>query len=437
MHVVNPYTEETTDIVETTNLQVLFDRAATKGSVWSTQDVGQRVSALRSALVQCERLREELAECITQEMGKPISKSLAELDRAFEEWRFMLDNAEDFLAPEELLGATVYYEPLGVVAIIAPWNFPVMLPLRGIVPALVAGNSVICKPSELAPQSALRVCEVLQSVAPVEVAIGGKELGARVVELPVSAIAFTGSTEVGKRIAEVAARNLKRVNLELGGLDPAIVFSDADIEHAAEEIVRNNAANSGQTCNAVKRVFVHKAVYEEFVERAYTVARRLIYGDPRDKTTEVGPLVSAIQRKRVQRYLDDAVAKGAVVRQVTPDVSCGYFFPQTILTEVSDTSLLLHEEPFGPLLPIMPFSNVEEVIVRANATSFGLSASVWTKNTTLAHDVASRLVCGLVRINAHGALGPGIPWGGSKQSGMGRMKTKEGLREFVNVKAVA
>jgi acyl-CoA reductase-like NAD-dependent aldehyde dehydrogenase len=371
-------------------------------------------------------------------MGKPITKSRIEMERAFEEWRYMLDNAPQFLEPEPLSGgATVHFRPLGVVAVVSPWNFPVLLPLRAIVPALLAGNAVIFKPSELTPHVALNFSRMISKYAPLEVAIGGKELGAQVVDLPVSAIAFTGSSAVGKSIAGNAATSLKRVNLELGGLDPAIVLGDVDLARAAEEIVRNNAANSGQACNAIKRVLVHESLHDAFVARALEVAATLQYGDPRDPSTDVGPLVSAAQRDRVQGYLDDAVAKGAIAHSVTLTTTTGYFFPQTVLTNVPSSAKLLREEPFGPILPIVPFATIEDAITIANDTPYGLSASVWSKDLLSAQSVAAQLVCGVVRINAHGALGPGIPWSGCKESGIGQAKTREGLREFTHIQVVA
>jgi len=435
--VINPYSEIVTEVAEEEHLDRLFARAKAASKSWGATKIEARVAALREAYGEFEQIREELALLITEEMGQPIARSRVEIDRTLEEWRYMLDNAERFLEPEQLQGAVVHFAPLGVVAVISPWNLPVLLPLRAIVPALLAGNSVICKPSELTPRVAQRFGAIVSRWAPLEIAIGGKDLGAQVVELPVAAIAFTGSAAVGKRIAQQAAQTLKRVSLELGGLDAAIVCGDADIQRAATEIVRSNVANSGQLCNVVKRALVHHTVYETFVAHAIRVADTIQYGDPRDPSTEVGPLVSAVQRDRVQSYLDDAVSKGAVAHRVSLAPTKGYFFAQTILTSVPHSAKLLHEEPFGPLLPIIPFESVEEAIQIANDTRYGLTASVWTGDRAAAESIASRLECGVVRINAHDSLGPGIPWGGCKESGVGRMKTREGLREFTNVVVIA
>jgi len=437
MQVTNPYTEVTSEIAEMSDVAGLYQRVNARWTEWRAASVAERVVRLRCAFDQCSARREELENLISDEMGKPIRWSRIELERVLDEWRYFLDNAESFLAPEVVAGSTIHFAPLGVVAVVSPWNFPLLLPLRGIIPALLAGNAVLFKPSELTPRTGLAVHSMIAPHAPLEVVVGGKEIGARVVELPVVAIAFTGSTAVGKVIAQQAAKRLARVSLELGGLDPAIVLADADIETAVLEIVKNNASNSGQVCNAIKRVLVHDSIFEPFLARARDVVASLKYGDPRDPSTEVGPLVSAAQRARVQGYLDDAIAQGAVAYRAPVSFNHGYFFPQTILTKVPNTAQLLHEEPFGPILPLIPFTTTEEAVRIANGTPYGLSASVWTRDMELAQALAMQLECGTVRINSHGGLRPGVPWGGCKESGIGRMKTKEGLREFTNIKAVA
>lgn len=437
MQVTNPYTEATSEVTEVTDLEGLYQRASAGAVKWRSVSVAERVVRLRRGCDEFSARSDEFASLIADEMGKPIRFSRIECDRALEEWRYLLDNAESFLAPESVTGGKVHYAPLGVVAVVSPWNFPLLLPLRGIIPALLAGNAVLFKPSELTPRSGVVLHSILSPHAPLEIAVGGKEIGAHVVELPVAAIAFTGSTAVGKAIAGQAAKRLARVTLELGGLDPAIVFADADIETAATQIVRNNAINSGQVCNAIKRVLVHHSIFEPFLAEAREVLVSLKYGDPRDPLTDVGPLVSAAQRTCVQGYLDEAILQGAKAYQAPMSLNRGYFFAQTILTDVPGTARLLHEEPFGPILPIIPFAKIEEAVRIANGTPYGLSASVWTRDAELAQAVAMQLECGTVRINAHGGLGAGVPWGGCKQSGIGRMKTREGLREFTNTKVIA
>lgn len=435
LKVTNPFTREVHELQEASDVGRLFEDAKRQFVLWRDKSVVQRVEALSRAFGLFSERSDEMATLISQEMGKPISLARVEVDRVIEEWQYMLRNAETFLEPEKVDSVEIHYAPLGVVAVISPWNFPMLLALRGIVPALLAGNAVLFKPSELSPRSGVRIAEILSKLTPLVLVVGGKEVGAKVVDQPVAAIAFTGSTAVGKAIARQASESMKRVLLELGGLDAAVVLADADVSFAAREIVRANARNSGQVCNAVKRALVHESIYERFVTQACEAARELVYGDPLDPNTDIGPLVSEHQLERVRGFLADAVSQGAQAFSV-PVPSQGLFFPQTLLTHVPKNARLMHEEPFGPLLPIVPFSSEEEAIEVANATRFGLTASVWTADSNKAKRIAFRLDVGMVRLNSHAAMHSGIPWGGCKESGIGRMKTKEGLREFTNVKVV-
>lgn len=415
--------------------QVAYERAARGASEWRRLSVLERVGALKGVHEQVATRREEFARALSAEMGKPISAARIEVQRALEEWQYLLDHAPAFLEPEPCEGGEVQFAPLGVVAVISPWNFPVLLPLRALVPALLAGNGVVFKPSELTLQTGALVGSVFAPDVPVCTVTGGKELGAAVVRTPVSAVAFTGSTAVGKAIAREAASTLKRLVLELGGLDAAIVLADADLEATAHDVVRANVRNAGQVCNAIKRVFVDQRVHDHFVQLLSAASRRVIYGDPADERTEVGPIVSRAQWERVRGFLDDALQCGAQMVQVAGELSAP-FFPQTILTQVPPSAKLLSEEPFGPLLPVVPFTHEDEAVRRANETRFGLTASVWTCDSAAFRRIAAQLEVGIVRHNTHAALGPGIPWGGCKESGLGRMKTKEGLREFTNVRVV-
>ncbi len=435
LKVTDPFTGQVHEVQASCEVESAFECARQRFEPWRAKSVAERVLILEDAFDAFAARGAEMATLISQEMGKPVTLATLEINRAIEEWKYMLDNAERFLEPEKVDSAEIHFAPLGVVAVISPWNFPALLPLRGIVPALLAGNSVLFKPSELSPRVGIRISEILSGSTPLVPVVGGKEIGAQVVELPVSAIAFTGSTAVGKAIARQASYSMKRLLLELGGLDAAIVLPDADVPSAAREIVRANARNSGQVCNAVKRAFVHESIYESFAAAACEFARELSYGDPLDPKTDVGPLVSEAQLKRVRGFFDDAVSKGVRVFSV-PIPSQGLFFPQTILTNVPNDARLLHEEPFGPLLPIVSFSSEDQAIQIANDTRFGLTASVWTADPSTASRIAARLDVGMVRHNTHAAMNSGIPWGGCKESGIGRMKTKEGLREFTNIKVI-
>lgn len=433
MKVTNPYTLESYELKETINLEDLYHQAKSELKTWSSKSVAQRVEVIKQSLDKFPS--QKIAELISQEMGKPIKQSRIEVERSIDECNYMLNNAENFLKSEKVESAEINFSPLGVIAVISPWNFPVLLPLRGIIPALLAGNTVIFKPSELSPKTGILISEIFAN-CPLFIAIGGKQLGAKLTQLPVNGIAFTGSTAVGKAIAKEASNSLKRILLELGGLDAAIVLEDADLKKSAANIVRTNARNSGQVCNSIKRVFVHKNLYSEFVREAQAESSKLIYGDPLDENTDLGPLVSEAQYKRVEMFLNDAILKGA--KASTKEIEKkGFLFPQVILSDVPENALLLKEEPFGPLLPIMKFETEQEAIDLANNTNFGLTASVWTQDLARAKKIAKELDVGMVRHNTHAAMQSGIPWGGCKESGIGRMKTKEGLREFTNIKVIA
>jgi acyl-CoA reductase-like NAD-dependent aldehyde dehydrogenase len=279
--------------------------------------------------------------------------------------------------------------------------------------------------------------ESVLAPCPVFGAYGGRELGEAVTHLPVSLIAFTGSSATGRKIAQVAAAGLKRCVLELGGLDGAIVLKDADIAASAKEIVFRNSANSGQVCAAVKRVFVERALYPQFVRALQEEQAKLVLGDPLSPETDLGPLVSAPQLSRVESFVADAVQKGArVVRGGKRVGERGYFYEPTLLVDVPEGANLLREEPFGPVLPVLPIDSLAEGIAQVNSSPYGLMASLFTADTARAAEIASELDVGTVCINCHLAGGPGTPFGGVKESGYGRVRTEEGLHEYTNVKLI-
>ncbi len=445
MKITNPFTEVTSELAETpeTELAGIFALAKERARQWAALGVAGRVAALKVVSDQIEKRGEELARSISTEMGKPIKLSRGEVKRTLEEFRYSLEHAVEWLGNEAAPHGYVRFDPLGVFAVISPWNYPLMLPLRGIVPALISGNTVIFKPSELSPYTAKLLMEIFEgalSPCPILAVYGDKALGAAVVDLPVAGVAFTGSTVVGQRIAEASAKTLKRLVLELGGLDAAIVFADADVETAAKSIVGFNTGNSGQVCNGVKRAIVAKSVCEKFALAAVEAAKALALGDPLSEQTALGPLVSLTQLERVTSFVEDARSKGARIltggKRPVNQLSKGFFFEPTVLIDVPETALMLQEEPFGPVLPIIPFNTEEEALTLANSTSYGLTASVWTNDTLRAERLAGLLDVGSVSINSHLPGGPGAPWGGTKLSGVGRAKTREGMREFTNTKFV-
>jgi acyl-CoA reductase-like NAD-dependent aldehyde dehydrogenase len=443
MKCINPTTEEETTCDETpvAALPGMFRAAQVASIGYGVTPVSEREEVIRALRKGLESRQDKIAQLISLEMGKPLTLAVREIARTVEEIEYTLSNMGSWLAPEPCPGGTIYYDPLGVVGVISPWNFPVMLPLRGIVPALAAGNGVICKPSELTPRCGVAISEIVQAALGrwrdvFQIAVGGKELGRHVVQLPLNLIAFTGSTQVGKRIAGEASKHLTRCVLELGGLDAAIVLGNVSLEQVCEPIVRANATNSGQVCNALKRVFVPRALLDPFLAHVAAISRALTIGDPQE-SPDMGPLVSETQMNRVLSFIDDAKAKGArIVSGGRRLARAGYFVEHTVIADLPEDARCLHEEPFGPILPVIPYDDLEDAIARANGTSFGLTASVWGDTNDACRAVARRLVAGTVSINSHGGGSPGAPWGGAKESGIGRMKTREGLHEFTTIKVI-
>jgi succinate-semialdehyde dehydrogenase / glutarate-semialdehyde dehydrogenase len=270
----------------------------------------------------------------------------------------------------------------------------------------------------------------------VQLIVGGKAHGRAVVEAGVAMIAFVGSTEAGKDIMKTCAAGLKRVSLELGGLDSAIVLKDADIQSAARQIVRSNCANRGQVCASIRRVYVELPVYSQFLQIAVAESQKIRVGNPLDDV-DMGPLAGAFQLQKVEAAVADAVQKGAHVLTGGKRLEGkGFFYPSTIVAGVTNDMMLVNSEPFGPVLPIMPVDDWAEAVQWTNSTRYGLTGSIWTKDTNLARIIASQLDVGVVGFNSHGVPPLGAPWGGTKESGIGRIRSKEGLQEFCNVKFV-
>jgi acyl-CoA reductase-like NAD-dependent aldehyde dehydrogenase len=311
----------------------------------------------------------------------------------------------------------------------------------GLLSSLLSGNAALYKPSEYSLRTGIALAQQFQRLRGlpeglVQLVVGGKSHGHAVVESGVAMVALVGSTAAGKDIMKTCADELKRVSLELGGLDSAIVLKDADIESTAKKIVRINCTNSGQVCCSIKRVYVERQVYSQFLQAAVTESQKIRIGNPLDDV-DMGPLAGAAQLQKVESAIADAVQKGAqaLTGGRRPDRK-GFFYPSTIVTGLTDDMALMNSETFGPVLPIMPVDDWAEAVRLTNSTRYGLTCSIWTKDTGLARTIASQLDVGVVGLNAHGVPPLGAPWGGSKESGIGRTRSKEGLREFCNVKFV-
>lgn len=423
-------------------LDAAMDAAKGAFAAWSRDEAARR-AALAACADALEANTERVARTLTLEQGKPLAKSQNELRGAarwFREFARM-DIPHDVLRDDESARVEVRFRPLGVVGSITPWNYPVLLAGIKTAPALLMGNTVVLKPSPYTPLATLALGEILQEVLPpgvFSVVSGGDDFGAAIAGHPaVRMICFTGSVATGKKVAAAAAPDLKRFVLELGGNDPAIVLEDADPVAIAEKLFWSAFLNTGQACNAAKRVYAHETVYPDLVEALVEVARRVRVGPGSEPETQLGPLNNAPQFERVEELVEDAKRAGGKV--VTGGAALdrpGYFYPPTIVTGIADGVRLVDEEQFGPALPVMPFRDVDEALERANATHFGLMGSVWTQDLDRGAEVAARLEVGTVGVNTHGGIDPGVPFGGAKWSGIGSINGRRGLESYAALQVI-
>ncbi len=385
----------------------------------------------------------ELAPLLTSEQGKPLNDANLEVfgSAMWCSYYADLERQREIIQEDAEALVEVVRRPLGVVAAITPWNFPLNLAFWKIAPALRAGNTLVVKPSPFTPLTTLRAVELLQQCLPpgvLNVVSGGDELGAAMTGHPVPRkVSFTGSVETGKKVALSAAPDLKRVTLELGGNDAAIVLDDVDPQAVADGLFGGAFANNGQVCSAIKRVYVPEGLYDEVVDVLAARARAVTVGDGTDPATKLGPVNNAPQFERVKELVADALAHGG--RAVTGGKAMdrpGYFFEPTILAGLSDGVRIVDEEQFGPALPVVSYRDVDDALARANATNFGLSGSVWGADEERATAVAGRLECGTAWVNVHLALAPFQPFGGFKWSGIGVENGPWGLAGFTDVQAV-
>jgi len=336
----------------------------------------------------------------------------------------------------------LHRKPLGVVGSITPWNWPLMIAIWHVVPAIRTGNTVVIKPSPYTPLGTLRMVELLNEVLPPGVlnAVSGRdELGQWMTEHPsIKKIVFTGSCATGKKVMASASCNLKRLTLELGGNDAAIVLPDADIEAFAPKIFGGAFINSGQTCAAIKRLYVHDSIYDQTCAALKAIVEATPVGNGLDENVMMGPLQNKAQYDKVIALVEDATRHGArILTGGAPTDGPGYFYPLTLVADISDGTRLVDEEQFGPVLPIIRYSDVDDAVRRANASEFGLSGSVWSVDLDKARAVAERLECGTAWVNKHAAIAPNVPMGGVKASGMGVEFGEEGLAEYTDIQVVS
>ena len=409
---------------------------------WKT-DAAARAEALLAAADAVDAAAKELGPLLTAEQGKPVAQAIGEAKGVALWLRHFakLDLPREVIQDDERVFAEVVRRPVGVVAAITPWNFPLSMAAWKFAPALRAGNTVVVKPSPYTPLATLRLGEVLRDVLPpgvLNIVSGGDELGGWMTSHPlVRKISFTGSVATGKKVAAAAAPDLKRITLELGGNDPAIVLDDVEVEEVAAKLFHSAFRNSGQVCIAVKRVYVPERLHDDLVDALAAKARAAKVDDGMAEGTDLGPINNKPQFERVSELVSDALRNGATaVAGGGPLDRPGYFFAPTVLTGVSDGTRIVDEEQFGPALPVIPYRDVDDALARANATTFGLGGSVWSADPDRAADVAERLETGTAWVNTHAALAPHQPFGGAKWSGIGVENGSWGLLGYTEIQVV-
>jgi succinate-semialdehyde dehydrogenase/glutarate-semialdehyde dehydrogenase/succinyl-CoA reductase len=389
--------------------------------------------------------KDEFARIMTNEMGKIIRESTAEVAKCALALDYYAENAERFLTPElaqtDASKSFVAFEPLGVIAAIMPWNFPMWQLARFAAPALAAGNTTVFKPASATPQTGLSLEAAFnQAGLPAgcfKTLLGDSRIADLMIDSDADAVTFTGSVSVGSKVGERSGRNLKKFVLELGGSDPFIVLEDADLETASAGAVTGRFINCGQSCIAAKRFIVAKPIAEKFTEEFVGKVKKMKVGDPLDPETDMGPLVNESGLKEIERQVKDSVKMGAQVLTGGHRLDRkGFFFAPTLLSNVTQDMPVMREEVFGPVAPIMAVRDQDEAVRVANATEFGLGASVWTRNLEEAEKIARQIQSGVVTVNNVVASDPRVPFGGVKKSGIGRELGRYGLLEFTNIKTV-
>jgi acyl-CoA reductase-like NAD-dependent aldehyde dehydrogenase len=417
-------------------------RAREAFPAWKRVAPGERAALLRAVASRVRDQADELARIEARNVGKPISDARGEVG--------MVADVFDYYAgaPERLLGDTIpvaggvdftFREPLGVVGLITPWNFPIAIASWKLGPALAAGNTVVLKPAELTPLTAVELERIAVEAGVPEgvlnVVVGsGRVVGERIVEHPdVAKVAFTGSTEVGRRIAARAAETVKRVTLELGGKSANVIFADADLEQAAASAPMAVFGNAGQDCCARSRILVERSAVDSFMAALEEAVEAIRVGDPLDDATEMGPLISDDQRSTVSSYVDREAP--VAIRGSAPE-GPGYWFPPTVLCPVSNDDRAAREEIFGPVACVIPFRDEEEAVRLANDTIYGLSGSIWTRDGAKALRVARAIETGVISINSNTSVRVSTPFGGFKQSGTGRELGPHALEHYTELKNV-
>ncbi len=445
MDVINPATGEPFCTVSRASVaQADAAVAAAKAAIpeWSALPWAGRQAKLIELADAIAARRDEIARVLTLEQGKPLAEAMGELawTDGYLRHYATLDLPERVIQDDEHGYIAVRHRPLGVVVGIIAWNFPLLVACWKIGPAVLAGNAIVLKPAPTTPVCALILGEICRDVFPagvVNIITDANDLGPHLTAHPdVAKVGFTGSTATGKRIAASGADTLKRVTLELGGNDPAIVLEDVNVRETAAAIFGNAFLNNGQVCLAVKRAYVHADIYDAMCAELAHLAKVAVVDDGLQQGTQIGPIQNAMQFEKVKGFLETAREEGTIVAGGEVMERAGYFIRPTIVRDVTDGDRIVDEEQFGPILPVIRFDNVEDVIARANASDYGLGGSVWSSDVKRASEIATRIESGQVWVNQHIAIGPHIPMAGFKSSGLGVEQSVEGLGEYTQTQVV-
>jgi acyl-CoA reductase-like NAD-dependent aldehyde dehydrogenase len=446
IEVVNPATGQVFTVAPDCSFEQLDSAVAAAArayQTWRHVPLAARQAYLRQAAEVLEANADELARLFTREQGRPVEAARSEMIvgaawlKAYSEIELPIQTIDK--GDGQLI--EVSHVPLGVVCAISPWNFPVNLSMWKIAPALAAGNTMVLKPSPFTPLCILKIGELFKDIFPpgvLNIVTGGDDLGPVMTAHPGFAkISFTGSTATGKRVMESAAKDLKRVTLELGGNDAAIVMPDVDLDYVALKIFMGAFYNTAQICIATKRLYIHVDIYDALRDRLVQLAKSIKVGDGAEQGTVLGPIQNKRQFDRVKALIDDAREQGLVLIEgvAVPD-NGGFFVPVTLVDNPPENSRVVQEEAFGPVLPLLKFSDVDDVIDRANASEYGLAGAVWSNNVEQAKSIARRLETGTVWINQNLKMRPDTPFAGHKQSGSGIENGLEGMLEYMVPQAI-
>lgn len=444
---INPATEEVIaeyKVITESELKNKVVKSREAFTQWKV-DPKKRSMFLHILSAELRKNKDVLAKTATQEMGKPLKESLAEVEKCAWVMEFYGDNGETFLNTEvintDARKSFIAFEPIGIIASIMPWNFPYWQALRFAAPSLMAGNTIVLKPASVTMQCGIEMENMFRNAGFPEGVfqnlVSDSKMAEKLIDSDINAVTFTGSNIVGAKVAQRASGQIKKCVLELGGSDPFIVCSDADVEKASTGAVKGRFINCGQSCIASKRFFVVKNHAKEFIEKFVQKTEKLVVGDPMSDTTDMGPLVNTDGLHRIEEIVKDAVDKGAQILTGGKRLkSKGYFYAPTVLDKITSDMLVAHEEVFGPVAPVTIVEDENEAIQLANSSQYGLGASLWTQNLEKAEKLSRQIESGIVTVNNVVISDPRIPFGGVKQSGFGRELSRYGMLEFVNVKSV-